>query len=119
MALLALFEIYHVSAIILPQMIYMIGVGIVIPQSMAGAMAPFPHIAGTASALYGFLQMSLAAAVGVLVGHYHDGTPRSMATSIALMGLLTLGGFLMLRRQQQRTEPNAASQQQADSRTGG
>jgi DHA1 family bicyclomycin/chloramphenicol resistance-like MFS transporter len=98
MLILALAQVHHVAAIVLPQMIYMIGVGIVMPQSMAGALAPFPHMAGTASALLGFIQMSVAAGIGVLVGHYHDGSPRSMALSIALMGIFTLVSFLRLRR---------------------
>ena len=98
MAVLALLEVYHISAIIIPHMIYMVGVGIVMPQSMAGALAPFPNIAGTSSALLGFIQMSLAAGVGILVGHYHDGSPRSMALSIAAMGILTLFSYRMLRR---------------------
>lgn len=98
MLLLALAGVHHVAAIVLPQMLYMIGVGIVMPQSMAGALAPFPHMAGTASALLGFIQMSAAAGVGVLVGHYHDGSPLSMSLSIALMGILTLVSFLQLRR---------------------
>lgn len=104
MLLLALAEVHHIAAIVLPQMLYMIGVGIVMPQSMAGALAPFPHMAGTASALLGFIQMSVAAGVGILVGHYHDGSPRSMAFSIALMGTLTLISFLRLRRVDHKEE---------------
>jgi len=82
----------------------MMGVGIVLPKSMAGALAPFPQMAGTASALLGFIQMSIAAFVGIMVGHYHDGTPRSMATSIAAMGLLTLFSFLVLRWKNTQTD---------------
>lgn len=93
MALLAIFQVHHISAVILPHMVYMAGVGIVMPQAMAGALAPFPAIAGTASALLGFIQMSLAAAVGALVGHLHSETALTMALSIALMGLLTLGCY--------------------------
>jgi DHA1 family bicyclomycin/chloramphenicol resistance-like MFS transporter len=98
MAALAIAEVHHVAAIVVPQMIYMMGVGIVMPQAMAGALAPFPHMAGTASAFLGFIQMSFAAVIGVLVGHYHDGSPLSMALSIALMGILTLVSFLRLSR---------------------
>ncbi len=98
MALLAVLEVHHIAAIIIPHMFYMAGVGIVLPQSIAGALAPFPNMAGTSSAFMGFIQMSFAAIVGILVGHYHDGTPRSMALSIALMGVLTLVSYLMLRR---------------------
>lgn len=113
MAALALAGVHHVAAIIVPQMIYMMGVGIVMPQSMAGALAPFPQMAGTSSALLGFIQMSFAALVGVLVGHYHDGSPLSMALSIALMGLLTLVSFLRLNatgdiaEDEKETEPSS------------
>lgn len=102
MAILAVMEVYHISAIIIPHFFYMAGVGMVLPQAMAGALAPFPHMAGTASAFLGFIQMSAAATVGIIVGHYHDGTPRSMAISIALMGILTLLSYLMLRRVNRR-----------------
>ncbi|HEB96936.1 MAG TPA: Bcr/CflA family efflux MFS transporter [Sedimenticola thiotaurini] len=97
MALLALLRVDSVWAVILPHVIYMVGTGIVMPQAMAGALAPFPEIAGTSSALLGFIQMTLAAAVGVLVGQYHDGTPLSMSLSIGLMGTLTLVSFAVLR----------------------
>jgi len=90
MAILASLEIYHINAIIIPQFFYMMAVGFVMPQTMAGALGPFAHMAGTASAFLGFIQMSLAAFVGVMVGQFHDGTPLSMSLSIALMGILTL-----------------------------
>jgi len=98
MALLAAMEVYHIAAIIIPHMLYMVGVGVVMPQSIAGALTPFPNMAGTASAFLGFIQMTFAAVVGILVGHSHDGTPRSMAYSIAFMGILTLASYLMLLR---------------------
>ncbi|MCW8944862.1 MAG: multidrug effflux MFS transporter [Sedimenticola sp.] len=110
MAALALADVHHVAAIVVPQMIYMIGVGIVMPQSMAGALAPFPQMAGTASALLGFIQMSFAAAIGVLVGHYHDGSPLSMALSIALMGVLTLISFVRLNRASNNQDNDELSQ---------
>ncbi len=96
MALLAILQVHHIAAIILPHMIYMAGVGIVLPQTIAGALAPFPTMAGSASALLGFTQMSLAALVGIVVGEFHDGSPLVMALSIAIMGLLTLGCYGMI-----------------------
>ena len=98
MAILAIFEVYHIVAIILPHTFYMAAVGLVMPQTMSGALAPFPQMAGTSSAFLGFIQMSAGAIVGIIVGHSHDGTPRSMAISIALMGIMTLLSYLMLRR---------------------
>lgn len=80
----------NVVTVILPMMCFMVGVGLVMPQSMAGALVDYPHIAGSASGLLGFLQMGIAAIVGVFVGHGYDGTPFIMTSTIALMGLLTL-----------------------------
>ena len=40
--------------------------GLVLPHAMAIALAPFPHIAGTASSLLGFIQMSLSATASAL-----------------------------------------------------
>jgi DHA1 family bicyclomycin/chloramphenicol resistance-like MFS transporter len=97
MLALAWLGVDRVAAVIAPMMFYMAAAGIVMPQAMAGAMAPFPERAGTASALLGFVQMSFAASAGVLVGHLHDGSPHSMAAAIALSGLLTLAGYAGLR----------------------
>jgi len=76
------------TGILLPTIIYMFGTGLVLPNAMAGAVGPFPRIAGTASALLGFVQMGLAAAIGAAIGHLADGTARPMAAGIALCGLL-------------------------------
>ncbi len=74
-------------AVVLPMVVYTAGVGLVMPQAMAGALAPFPEMAGTASALFGFVQMSAAALVGIAVGHLHTGTELTMVVAIALMGV--------------------------------
>ncbi|MEI8146985.1 MAG: multidrug effflux MFS transporter, partial [Alphaproteobacteria bacterium] len=51
-------------AVLVPMAIYTGGVGLMMPNSMAGALTPFPDRAGAASSLVGFLQMSFAALVG-------------------------------------------------------
>ena len=55
---------------------------------MAGAIGPFPRLAGTAAALLGFIQMGAAAAIGAAIGHLAEGSARPMAVAIALCGLL-------------------------------
>ncbi|MCM0613689.1 Bcr/CflA family multidrug efflux MFS transporter [Marinobacter sediminum] len=96
MAGLALSEVYNVWAVILPQTLFMVGTGMVLPQTMAGAMANFPRMAGSASALYGFVQMGVAAGVGMLVGHLHDGTSMIMAVIIAICACAALASYLLL-----------------------
>jgi DHA1 family bicyclomycin/chloramphenicol resistance-like MFS transporter len=78
--------------------VYMIGVGLTMPNAMAGAIGPFPKMAGTASALLGFVQMAVAALFGVAVGHLDDATARPMASAIALAGLLALAVYLRVLR---------------------
>ncbi|KAB7622753.1 multidrug effflux MFS transporter [Alkalilimnicola sp. S0819] len=101
---------YSALTVVGPQVIIMIGAGIIAPQAMAGLMGPFPHMAGSASALAGFLQMVIAALAGSAVGFWHDGTPLSMAAVSCVAGcsalLLYLGVVQPVRRAQQRRAAN-------------
>ena len=76
--------------IVLPAAIYLCGLGMVLPQSIAGAMTPFPERAGAASSLFGFIQQTTAAASGAVVGLLLGYGAWPMAVAIALMGLTTL-----------------------------
>lgn len=74
-----------------PLFLYVAGIGVIMPNSVALAMAPHRHQAGTASALIGVLQFSLAAIAAVAVGAIHNASARPMAGLILLCGLLGLG----------------------------
>jgi DHA1 family bicyclomycin/chloramphenicol resistance-like MFS transporter len=76
-----------IPGILLPTILYMIGTGFVLPNAVAGAIGPFPRIAGTAAALLGFVQMGLAAAGGAAIGHLANGTAIPMAAGMAIAGL--------------------------------
>ncbi len=54
--------------IVLPMLVYMIGIGLILPSALAGAIGPFPRRAGAASALLGFTQMGTAAVLGGVIG---------------------------------------------------
>jgi len=56
------------ASLVVPMAIFLAGLGMVLPQSFAGAMTPFPERAGAASALLGFVQQTLAALCGAVVG---------------------------------------------------
>ena len=86
----------HIETIVIPQVIAMLGVGLVFPNCQAGAIGPFPTMAGAASSLLGFSQMGVAAAVGLAIGLTFDGTARPMATAIAIAALLTLLSFRLI-----------------------
>jgi DHA1 family bicyclomycin/chloramphenicol resistance-like MFS transporter len=68
--------------------------GLVGPNATAGAMAPYAHQAGSASALLGAVQFGLGAAASTLVGLLFNGTALPMAATIALCGV---GAFLALQ----------------------
>lgn len=74
-----------VATIVAPFVIFMVGCGFAFANAMAGAVGPFPRMAGLASSLVGFSQMSFAALVGLAVGHATDGTAAPMAVSLILM----------------------------------
>lgn len=78
------------AAIALPMMLYSCGVGFSLPQSMAGAMMPFPERAGTASSLVSILQMAVASIVGSVVGHFIPLGPVVLAGAVAACGLAAL-----------------------------
>jgi DHA1 family bicyclomycin/chloramphenicol resistance-like MFS transporter len=95
---LALAGIASVAGIIAPVFVFMIGVGLMLPNAMAGAIGPYPRMAGTASALLGVIQMTLAAAIGIAVGQAQDGTARGMNGAIAAVALAALLAYLGLVR---------------------
>ena len=75
----------------LPIVVTQIGQGMGMPNAQAGAISVFPHRAGTASALTGFLQMMFAATASQLVGNLQNGTPWPLLLTMAfgVAGALT------------------------------
>lgn len=84
--------------IIVPMMVYCCGVGLVMPPSMALAMAPFPDRAGAASSFLGLCQMSCAAAIGAVIGAVLGHSALPMALAVAATGALALALFWSTRR---------------------
>jgi DHA1 family bicyclomycin/chloramphenicol resistance-like MFS transporter len=83
-------------AVIPPMTLYMIGFGLVMPNGVAGAIAPWPERAGAASAFLGFCQM-LASAVAVFVASRipHD-DQSALALGTAIVAAIGLAGFTWL-----------------------
>lgn len=81
----------------LPMALYAAGVGLVLPQSNASAMMPFPDRAGAASSLQGLVQMSFAAVVGSTLGLLLARSALVMPLCIAAMGLAALSMFALAR----------------------
>ena len=85
------------ASLVLPMALYLAGLGMVLPQSIAGAMTPFPERAGAASALLGFVQQSAAALCGVVVGALLGSSAWPLAGAVAVTGCATLGLWIATR----------------------
>jgi DHA1 family bicyclomycin/chloramphenicol resistance-like MFS transporter len=72
------------------------GLAFLSPHVVTMSMAPFPHIAGSASALTGFLQMSAGFAGGVAAASIGDPL-TAFGIIIPFMELSAVAGFLWLR----------------------
>jgi DHA1 family bicyclomycin/chloramphenicol resistance-like MFS transporter len=84
----------HPAEIVLPMSLYLFGVGLVMPQAMAGALMPFPDRAGSASSLTGFIQMLAGAAIGAGVGHALGAGALPLPIAIATTGIGSVLVFL-------------------------
>jgi len=79
MAALAWAGLHNVWALLLPFHLFMFAHGVHQPCSQSGAVVPFPHAAGAASALSGFLMMIAAFAMGGWLGKHMDATVYPLA----------------------------------------
>ncbi len=86
---LALAGVEGVWAIMLPVYLFMLGHGVHQPCGQAGAVGPFPHAAGAASALSGFMMMLSAFAMGSWLGANMDGSRFPLTNGMWFWGGMT------------------------------
>jgi DHA1 family bicyclomycin/chloramphenicol resistance-like MFS transporter len=82
--------------LMLPIMVYVFAQGLVLPNAVAATMEPLPEMAGVAASLLGAIQMIGGSIVGYAVDALYDGTPRSMAGMIAVMGSAAFATYHLL-----------------------
>ncbi len=96
-------------SLVLPMAVYLAGMGMVLPQSFAGAMTPFPERAGAASSLLGFVQQSVAAVCGVAVGITLGATAWPLVNGVAVMGCVTFALWIVSRDARARAAKASAA----------
>lgn len=79
-----------------PMLFITMAIGLVLPQAMALALKPFAHMAATASALMGFMQMGVASIAEWAVGRWMGDDALPMAITILLCSVLSLLVFGLL-----------------------
>jgi DHA1 family bicyclomycin/chloramphenicol resistance-like MFS transporter len=112
MAALAFSGLPPAPSVLVPYFLFMLGNGLVNPSGTAGAVLPFPRMAGTASSFLGFLQLGSGALVGFLVGRLHDGTtvPMAMTLGLASWGIVLAHRLVVLPAERLPQRHPAAAQ---------
>ena len=82
LGLVALAGVRQPLLMILPYYLFILAHGIHQPCAQSGAVGPFPHAAGAASALNGFMSMVVAFGVGIWVGQRLDGTVFALTNGV-------------------------------------
>ncbi|EIM16517.1 multidrug effflux MFS transporter [Pseudomonas chlororaphis] len=94
--------------LLVPLFICIASLGCIIPNASACAMNGQGARAGSASAMLGCLQFSVAAGAAALVGVLHDGSAVPMATVISLCGILVVTLAMVTRKLQSARALQAA-----------
>ena len=99
MGALAWAGVSNVWAVMLPYFIFMVGHGVHQPCGQSGAVGPFPHAAGTASALNGFLMMVVAFAMGGWLGTRMDGSVLPLTNGVWFWSIfIALTAWTLVRK---------------------
>ncbi|AZC28711.1 multidrug effflux MFS transporter [Pseudomonas chlororaphis] len=110
LALLAVSSLHPAQLwpLLVPLFICIASLGCIIPNASACAMNGQGARAGSASAMLGCLQFSVAAGAAALVGVLHDGSAVPMATVISLCGILVVTLAMVTRKLQNARALQAA-----------
>ena len=76
------------AALVLPQLVYATGWGVVQPQMQAGALSLHPRAIGQASALIGFAQLSIAGAIVAVFSRITDGSADALSLGTLMCGVV-------------------------------
>lgn len=95
----ALFGISELYSTILLIFLYLCCQGFIFPNASALSMAPFGHNAGNASALMGFIQMSLGALMSAMVSVLHNESTMPMTGVMAFCSVLASHIFAISKKQ--------------------
>lgn len=76
------------AALVLPQLLYATGWGVVQPQMQAGALSLHPRAIGQASALVGFAQLSIAGLIVAVFSRITDGSADALSLGTLMCGVV-------------------------------
>lgn len=86
-------HVFNIYLLLACLFLYLFFQGFVFPNTSALSLNPFKRLAGSASALMGFIQLFIGAITSMLMSVLHNGTQAPMGVT---MGIVSLFAFLML-----------------------
>ena len=95
---LAIIDIRQPLAVIMPSAFFVLGLGLVFPQTNSLALQPFPQSAGTAAALMGFITNLFMAGVIIVLAAMTHTTALNLAVAILLSGFLSCVTYFFIIR---------------------
>ena len=84
-------------AIVVPVFVYMFSFALILPPATAGALSPFPRVAGAASSLLGVTQLGCGALAGAIVAGLDDGTQMPLTIAMTVASFAGLLAFISVR----------------------
>lgn len=104
MAVLGWARVDTPAAIVIPMFFFMAAFALIAPQGSAGAISPFPEIAGTASSLMGFVLFVFVAGSSALLSLLEDGTQRPMTAMVLISGMIGFVAYMLIIRRKAADE---------------
>lgn len=98
MLIFGLFGILNTTVVVVPTILFCIASGFVFSNAMADAFHPFGHIAGSAGAMYGFIQIIGSSLVSMIVSHLHEESQLPLAYVYCGLGFTALSLFFLLKK---------------------
>lgn len=89
------------AGIVVPMMVYLFGMGLVMPNATAAAIAPHGQAAGMASSVIGGVQTVASAFSAYLVGAFYNRTPASLVFMVLALCLCSVAAYLASRARSQ------------------
>jgi DHA1 family bicyclomycin/chloramphenicol resistance-like MFS transporter len=105
----ALFASFSVISMMVPMVIFLIGIGIIMPNCQVAATDPFPNLMGTAASLFYFIEMMTGAVAGTIVGRSNEISQMPMVLvnfSSSLLMFTSFVGLIWLFNKQPKTVSN-------------
>lgn len=89
-------DLVSVISILGSMTLWLIGMGLILPNAMAGAISPYPHMAGQASSLIGFMQMGTGALGSAGISLIGGETALAAGIVPIAMAVLGIGTYVIL-----------------------